>query len=301
MDMHTRRIFHDDRQMKAVLGMGKAEFEALLPAFAEAWYVELKLLKPLRVRRVGGGKKGALRTMEDKLFAILLYLKTYPTFDVLGFLTGRDRTRSCRSTHFLLKTLERALGKKLALPVRKITSVEEFFEKFPEAKDVFLDGTERPVQRPKDPKKRKKLFSGKKKRFTRKTIVVSDGKKKILILTPTKSGRRHDKRLLDKSGLPAVIPEEVAVFADTGFQGMQKRHANSLIPKKAAKNLPLTEEDGKNNRIISGLRIVVEHAIGGMKRLKAAADICRNRIANTDDRFHLLAAGLWNFHLQQTA
>ena len=45
--------------------------------------------------------------------------------------------------------------------------------------------------------------------------------------------------------------------------------------------------DKQNNRIISGLRIIVEHAIGGMKRFKAASDIYRNRIPNTDDTFSL--------------
>lgn len=86
--MNTQRIFNDDRQMKAVLGMGKSEFQALLPAFTQAWYVELKLSRPERTRKIGGGKKGALKTMEDKLFAILLYLKTYPTFDVFGATHG---------------------------------------------------------------------------------------------------------------------------------------------------------------------------------------------------------------------
>lgn len=298
--MNTRRIIKDDRQLKAVIGMGKEEFQALLPSFANAWYVELKLASPNRVRKIGGGKKGVLKTMEDKLFAILLYLKTYPTFDVLGFLTDRERTRACRSTHFLLKVLQRTLGKNIVLPERKITSVEEFFEKFPETKDVFLDGTERPVQRPKDAQKRKKLYSGKKKQFTRKTIIVVNEKKKILLMTPTKSGRRHDKRLTDKAGLPNVIPHEVTIFSDTGLQGIQTIHPKTLIPKKATKKNPLTEEDKRNNRIISGLRMVVEHAIGGMKRFHAACDIYRNRIPNTDDKFFLLSAGLWNFHLQQT-
>ncbi|NBX49059.1 IS5/IS1182 family transposase [bacterium] len=185
--------------------------------FAESWYAELKLASPDRVRKVGGGKKGALKTMEEKLFSILLYLKTYPIFDVLGFLTDRERTRACRSTHFLLKVLERTLGKKFFLPARKITSVEEFFEKFPEMKDIFPDGTERPVQRPKDAKKRKKLYSGKKKRFTKKAIVVADEKKRILILTKSKSGRRHDKRLADREELFRRLPPEVTAWTDTGF------------------------------------------------------------------------------------
>lgn len=298
--MNTQRIIRDNRQLKAVIGMGKEEFQALLPSFTQAWYVELKLASPNRVRRVGGGKKGVLKTMEDKLFAVLLYLKTYPTFDVLGLLTDRERTRACRSTHFLLKVLKRTLKNEWVLPERKITSVEEFFEKFPETKDVFLDGTERPVQRPKDAKKRKNLYSGKKKQFTRKSVLMTDEHKHILLLTQTKSGRRHDKRLLDKVGLTQVIPDTVAVFADTGFQGIQTRHTNTLIPKKTSKASPLTEADKQNNQIISGLRIVVEHAIGGMKRFNAACAIYRNRIPNTDDTFFLLSAGLWNFHLRQT-
>ncbi|NBS71320.1 transposase family protein, partial [bacterium] len=110
--MDIRRVIRDERQLKAVIGMGKQEFQSLLSTFAESWYVELKLASPDRVRKVGGGKKGALKTMEEKLFAILLYLKTYPTFDVLGFLTNRERTRARRSTHFLLQVLERTLGKK---------------------------------------------------------------------------------------------------------------------------------------------------------------------------------------------
>jgi len=56
----------------------------------------------------------------------------------------------------------------------------------------------------------------------------------------------------------------------------------------------------ENNKIISGIRIVSEHAIGGMKRLKAASDIYRNRLPNFDDTLNLLSAGIWNFHLQQT-
>ena len=79
----------------------------------------------------------------------------------------------------------------------------------------------------------------------------------------------------------------------------QKDHPNTQMPKKVSKNHPLTEKDKQNNRIISGLRIVAEHAIGGMKRYKTAADIYRNRIINTDDKLVLVSAGLWNFHLEQ--
>ncbi|WP_440865552.1 hypothetical protein [Symbiopectobacterium purcellii] len=52
------------------------------------------------------------------------------------------------------------------------------------------------------------------------------------------------------------------------------------------------------NKIISGIRITVEHAIAGIKRLGCMTQILRNRRPFIDDTFLLLSAGLWNFHLR---
>jgi hypothetical protein len=72
--------------------------------------------------------------------------------------------RSCAHdwVHRLLPILETALGKKQALPERKIDSIEEFRAKFGEVQEVIIDGTERPVQRPKDAERQKEHYSGKK-------------------------------------------------------------------------------------------------------------------------------------------
>lgn len=300
--MNLRSFFRDDRATKALLGLSKKEFEELVPVFKQALVAAYKQAKPDRKRKLGGGKIGVLRSVEEKLAFVLFYLKAYPTFDVLGAFTGRDRTRSCRSVHFLFPVLEKTLKIKLVLPKRQIRSMEEFFEAFPEAREVFLDGTERPVQKPTSQKRKKRLYSGKKKGTTRKTILMTDGKRRIGLLTPTKSGRRHDKRLFDKRDVARHIPEDVSIVTDTGFQGIQSVHVNTLMPKKGSKNHPLDETDKQNNRLISSVRVLVEHAIAGIKRFKAAADIYRNRKPNTDDTFTLLSAGLWNLHLQgQTA
>jgi DDE superfamily endonuclease/Helix-turn-helix of DDE superfamily endonuclease len=298
--MKTKSIFSNIRLSKALIGMSQTEFEALIPAFTDAWKAIHKSI-PGRVRSIGAGKKGKLPSIEDKLAFILLYLKCYPTFDLLGFLTDRDRTRCCRSVQTMLPILEMALGRNLVLPKRKISSPEEFFKLFPGAREVFIDGTERRVEKPKNLKKRNKLYSGKKKATTRKTVVVNDKNKRILVLTPTKSGRRHDKRLADKNQLIQNIPKDVSIWTDTGFQGIQKQHDHVVMPTKATKNYPLTPRQKQENKLISSIRVVSEHAIGGMKRLKAASDTYRNKLANLDDTFTLLAAGLWNFHLQQTA
>lgn len=284
--------------MKALTGLSYQEFADLIPTFEKA-YLDIQRQKPNRQRRVGGGKKGKLPTTESKLFFILFYLKSYPTFDVLGFMTDRDRGKCCRSVHLLLTALKKTLGREIVLPERKIRSVEEFLEKFPEVKDVFLDGTERRIQRPKNKKRQNKFYSGKKKAHTRKNIIVSDEKKKILFLSSTKSGRRHDKRIVDKSVLN--IPEDVGKWGDTGFQGLAKLYPNVILPKKCTKKNPLSMEERENNRIISSLRVVIEHAIAGVKRFRVLTDTLRNKIGLFDDMVMEVCSGLWNFHLRYTS
>ena len=117
-------------------------------------------------------------------------------------------------------------------------------------------------------------------------------KRRIGYLSPSKRGARHDKGLADARQLEPNIPPEVSILADSGFQGM--RHPGMCLPVKAGKKRPLGEEERQWNRLLASLRVKVEHSMAGMKRYDAAAGVYRNRLPKTDDRFNLLAAGLWN-------
>src|SRR3989344_2247633 len=295
--MNVTAALYSDRTCLSLTGLRRAEFKNLAESFRLNWEEYAHNRKPDRKRKIGGCRIGQLGTAEDKLLFALFYLKSYPTYDVLAFIVQFHRTRACQWTLMLLPILEKTLGRKLVLPDRKISSVEEFLKKFPEAKDVFGDGNERRIQRPKNQKRQNKTYSGKKKTHTRKQIVLADEHKRILVLSPTKSGRRHDKRLADKSGLFANLPHSVTAWVDTGFVGVQKDHPNTLIPRKRSRGKPLSEEDKQNNRLISSFRVVVEHAIGGMKRYQCLQQPYRNRKPRLDDLFSLLSAGLWNYHL----
>lgn len=297
----TKQIFSQPRVTQAVLGVSFEEFQRLVPVFSKCLVDYRIQLTPKRQRRVGGGRKGDLPTTEDKLLYILLYLKLYPTYDAMAVLTDHCRSKCGDSVKFLLPTLEMALGRKLVLPKRHGRSLEEIFREHPEIKDVFMDGTERRVEKPKNLKKRSKLYSGKKKATTRKTVIISDERKYIHYMSKTKSGRRHDKRLADKEHMIAGLPPDVALWTDTGFQGAQKQHDKTVMPVKATKNHPLTDAQKENNRLISSVRVVSEHAIAGFKRFRAATDIYRNKRTNFDDLLTEVSIGLWNFHLQQTA
>lgn len=290
----------DDRQAKALTGCSLAMLNELLPVFNQLFRERPRSFPVTGMRSYGGGRSGVLLTIEDKLIFILLYMKAYPTYDVISSIFDLDRGPACRRVQQLLPVLEATLRRKIVLPARKINSIEEFYQKFPEAKDVLIDGAERPIQKPKNQKKRKKVYSGKKKTTTRKHIVISTPAKKILVLGRSKTGRRHDKRIAERQQLIENIPPDVTPWMDSGFVGADKLHPNAQICARATKNHPPSDAQKQNNRVISAFRIPVEHAIGGMKRMGAAADIWRNKIDGMDDQVMLVSAGLWNFYLEST-
>lgn len=292
-----KKAFRNPRLMKSLTGLTSGEFNALLPAFREAFGARRKR----RGVRVGYGRHHTLLTGEDKLFYILFYVKCYPTFDLASFIFGGvDRARTHEWTHELLPALQAALKRKIVLPERKMRTPEEFFEKFPGVKDIWIDGTERPVQRPGNPKEQKRKYSGKKKRHTVKNMAVSDQKKRILMISRTKEGRQHDYSLFKKLKLPQGIPKKVRCFLDSGFQGVKKDYPGLRVsmPRRAMRGHPLTEKDKQKNKKISKKRVLVENAIGGIKRLRSLTDVCRSRIKDFEDSLMLVGAGLWNWHLK---
>ncbi len=175
--------------------------------------------------------------------------------------------------------------------------MEEFLERFPEVKEVIFDGTERPVQRPKDSDKQKEHYSSKKKRHTRKHITGSTRKKRVILLTKARAGTVHDKRQLDEADLVGNIPDEVVIEGALGFQGLQNEFENVHLPHKKPKGKKLSEQQKQENREFSRQRVVCEHAHAGIKRYRSVTDVYRNRVPDFDDRLMLNAAGLWNWYL----
>ena len=65
-----------------------------------------------------------------------------------------------------------------------------------------------------------------------------DKKTKKIICTSYDSGKTHDFKLYKKSMVKIAI--DIQVLTDTGYQGLQKIHANTWMPKKKSKKNPLT-------------------------------------------------------------
>ncbi len=96
------------------------------------------------------------------------------------------------------------------------------------------------------------------------------------------------------------IPKKVCVWVDTGFKGVEKVHPNTQIPTKRSRGSPLTEKQKEENHLISSIRVLSEHAICGIKRMASVSTIARNHIPLMDDSLIVIAAGLWNYHLQSS-
>ena len=97
----------DERQMKALTGLSRAQFNHLLPVFNDLYQAtqqktyEKGLESGMRRRKPGGGGKGTLPTRADKLRFVLSYYKPYPTFDVLGTPLKVARSKAHENLHKL--------------------------------------------------------------------------------------------------------------------------------------------------------------------------------------------------------
>ncbi len=125
--------------------------------------------------------------------------------------------------------------------------------------------------------------------------MVLDKKTQQIICTSFSNGKRHDFRLFKESKV--MLHPKINVLADTGYQGLNKLHANTCLPKKKTQKRPLSKEDKKNNHAIASERVRNEHAIGRLKRFKIIADRYRNRRKRFGLRFNLIA-GIYNWELQ---
>ena len=115
-----------------------------------------------------------------------------------------------------------------------------------------------------------------------------------VLAVATGKGRTHDLRLFKQSGIR--LSEGVLCLADTGYQGIAKRHANSITPQKKPPKQRLSDADKQANRALARLRVKVEHSIRQLKRFRILSGRYRNRRRHFTRRVHLLA-GILNFEL----
>ena len=229
-------LSRDERKFVALTGITPAEFQRLLPAFADAYSRafpsdQTRAGRP-RQRRPGGGRKPVLLRPEDKLLFILVHQKAYPLQELLGSLFDLSQTQVNRWIHRLLPVLVRALDRLGFLPERDPGQFSRHERRQGEPPDLIIDGTERRRQRPKNPEKQRLHYSGKKKAHSDKNVVIVNAhSRRVGYLSGTYAGKTHDKKVAE--GEAIRYPGQATLLKDTGFQGYEPDVRRTCQPKKS--------------------------------------------------------------------
>ena len=127
-------------------------------------------------------------------------------------------------------------------------------------------------------------------------ILVNPRTKRILAVSKTVEGKRHDKRLFEEDPLTNLLPPNTQVMGDSAYQGTDELHPwlSVVVPKKKPPGGELTEMEKQNNTSISKIRVRVEHPIAYLKHFNILSHKFRNKLKHANQPIHTLAA-MYNF------
>jgi len=207
----------------------------LLPTFEKCYELLLppkaKVSKKKKQRARGGGRRAKLPSSSAKLLFILVYQKTSPLQTAHGLQFGMSQGQVNYWVHRLLPVLQMSLSEMGMKPLRTGKEVADSIEGSEGGANLSLDAAERLLQRPVNEDKQREKYSGKRKTHTDKNLLlVNENTKKVVYLSETADGKKHDKKLADESRIS--YPKNASLTQDTGFQGYQPEGVLVQQPKK---------------------------------------------------------------------
>jgi hypothetical protein len=261
------KLTAQDKRLQALCGLTPAAFDRLQEAAVPVLLAQraARAARPGRKRAVGGGRPRRL-TPAQELLLTLIYLRHNVAHAVVGALFGVSADTSENTFHEVVPVLREVC------PAQR-WEAEKHWQKGqpawqPEAEDCLLiDSFETPVRRPSLDGAQRRVYSGKKKRHTLKTQVVTDGNGEVWEIDPGHRGPTNDKKLYEESGVTARYPD-LRKYADLGYQGATDLH----LPHKKPKGGTLTAEQREANREHAALRVHVEHGIRRLKSFRILRD-----------------------------
>ncbi len=280
MIMRYERLRQHPNIFLKMTGLRLTEFDQLItdvrPRFAEAEITRLS--RPDRQRAIGGGRDSDL-DQRDQILLSVIWLRQYPTHDVLGYLFGVSQPTVGRYIQRVLPVLEQAGRDTMRMPDpgrKRRRSLDDLLRDTPELA-VVIDSFEQKVQRPKHPDQRDGFYSGKKKTHTLKSQVsVHEDTGAIVDVSDSVPGPTSDITLLQQSGLLERLPEGVGGMGDAAYQGIDKLHPLGCSPRKKPRGQPRPPEDVAYNRAFSSRRIIVENTINRLRRYQSLTQTDRN-------------------------
>jgi len=256
--LNIPKLLTKPKSFHSLIGLSPDQFNNLLKKIKPLWQkAEFKRKNwEGRQRRIGGGRKARL-SLEQTLFLLLLYYRTYVNHVFLGMIGNINDSKICK----YFSRLNPLLAQVFRIPQNKVSLSED------EILEIILDATEQSTERRKG-----SGYSGKKKQQTVKTQICIDKKGKIIHVTKSYSGNIHDKKIYDKQKLK--IPKHIKIKADLGYVGTR---CETPVKKPKSRSLTMTEE--QFNREFNSSRIIIEHVFAHLKKFHILKDRFRNNIS----------------------
>jgi hypothetical protein len=313
--MNFKNIYKHDGQFLSITSLLPDEFDILYKAFKPRWlqwykhytFRQKRRRKPLTSKQMNSPTK-TLPTTEDKLFFILYFFKVNPLQEIAAATFSMNQGQVSRWRKVLSPVLLQALSDLGFQAARNADDLIRLFrtrqrqaENDLKVGSLHLDATERPIERNLDYSTQKHDYSGKQGGHTAKNSIICDEYQFIHYVGSTWRGAVHDKSMIDMEqiNLSAPIFDDLWFSQDSGYQGFRARgKLHHIEVSKAFRNKPLTAIQKEMNRWISPIRVVVENAIGGLKRIRMSSEKMRHFISDKADEVIAVAAGLHNFRVR---
>jgi hypothetical protein len=264
---------------RAMTGLHLSEFDELVrdvqPQYAEA--ERARLSRAGRKRDIGAGHPFALND-RDQILLTVVWLRVYPTQEVLGYLFGVSDSAARSAVERVLPVLEAAGRDTMRLPDpgrKRRRKLADLLRDTPELA-VVIDSFEQRVQRPRDRATADGLYSGKKQAHTLKSQVgVDEETGRIVDVADSVPGPMADITLLEQSALMKRLPDGVGAIGDLAYVGIDKLGPGAA-PRRKPRGQPRPPDDIAYNTAFSKRRIVVEHTIGRLRRYQSLAQTDRH-------------------------
>jgi hypothetical protein len=266
----------------AVTGLRVMEFDNLLedvlPRYAQA--EQARLTRPDRQRGIGAGHPFELSDC-DHILLTVVWLRLYPTHEVLGYLFGVSDSTVSRLIGRGLPILEGTGRDTMRLPdpgKKRRRSLDDLLRETPELA-VVIDSFEQRVQRPRDRDEADGYYSGKKQQHTLKSqVAVDETTGQVVDISDSVPGPTADMNLLEQSRLLDRLPPGVGGIGDLAYVGIDTLHPDGLgaSPRRKPRGKPRPPQDGAYNTAFSRRRIIVENTIGRMRRYPSITQTDRN-------------------------
>ena len=287
---------------RSLTGLTVPEFDQISTEMDSKYeeYERRRLSKRKRKRDVGAGRPFKLKSRE-RLLMLLVYYRLYITYALSGFLFDLDQSNVFRDLTILESLLKECipLPKKIYKRTKRLRTIDEVEQYFPGFK-AFIDSTEQEIPRPKNKRKRKSYYSGRKRKHTVKTQLMVNTEGLILHKTGHRNGRKHDYDIY-KHNHPTITPSQVDNIVDLGYLGIEKDFptVKSVLPIRKKKNTLLSNDDMRYNKNHSRLRIIVEHTICKIKKFGIMGTKFRNKLRRYNNISDIVS-GILNFRVMQS-